>query len=46
VQEEDLEDHEMVAVIEHFQNDVSITDSYLEIKKDSVHRLFLMKYCK
>jgi hypothetical protein len=46
VQEEDHEDHEMVAIIEHFQNDVSIADSYLEIEKDSVHRLFLMKYCK
>jgi hypothetical protein len=46
VQEEGLEDHEVVAIIEHFQSDVTIADPYLMIKKDSIHKLFLMKYSK
>jgi hypothetical protein len=46
VQEEGLEDHEVVAIIEHFQSDVTIADSYLAIKKDSIRKLFLMKYSK
>ncbi|KAG0707277.1 hypothetical protein DFH29DRAFT_871630 [Suillus ampliporus] len=44
--EEGLEDHEVVAVIKHFQNDIVITDSYLAIEKDSIHRLFLSDYLK
>jgi len=40
VQEEGLEDHEVVAIIEHFQSDVTIADSYLTIKKDSICKLF------
>jgi hypothetical protein len=42
--EEGLEDHQVVAVIKHFQSDVAITDSYLAIEKDSIHRIFLADY--
>jgi hypothetical protein len=46
VQEEGLEDHEVVAIIEHFQSDISIADLYLSIKKDSICKRFLIKYSK
>lgn len=46
VQEEGLEDHEVVAIIMHFQSDVAIADSYLAIKKDSIRKLFLSNYSK
>ncbi|KAG2128015.1 hypothetical protein DEU56DRAFT_915619 [Suillus clintonianus] len=42
--EEGLEDHQVVAVIKHFQKDVAIIDSYLAIEKDSICRLFLSDY--
>jgi hypothetical protein len=42
--EEGLEDHQVVAVIKHFQSDVAIADSYLAIEKDSIRRLFLENY--
>jgi hypothetical protein len=44
--EEGLEDHEVVAAIKHFQNDVAVADSYLAIEKDSIRRLFLSAYLK
>lgn len=46
VQEEGLEDHEVVAIIKHFQSDVATADSYLAIKKDSIRKLFLSNYSK
>jgi hypothetical protein len=42
--EEGLEDHQVVAVIKHFQSDIAITDSYFAIEKDNIHRLFLANY--
>jgi hypothetical protein len=45
VQEEEfLEDHEVVAIIEHIHSDVSIADSYLTVRRENLRKLFLMKY--
>jgi hypothetical protein len=44
--EEGLEDHEVVAIIKHFQSDIAIADSYLAITKDSIRKLFLANYSK
>jgi len=46
VQREDLEDHEMMAMIEQFQADVAIADTYLAITKDSIRKLFIAQYLK
>jgi hypothetical protein len=44
LQQEGLEDKDVVVIIKHFTHDISITDSYLAINKDSIHRLFLQDY--
>ncbi|KAG0709678.1 hypothetical protein DFH29DRAFT_993077 [Suillus ampliporus] len=46
VQKEDLEDHEILIIINVFQADVAVADSYLAIGKDSIRRLFLAEYLK
>ncbi|KAG1892407.1 hypothetical protein F4604DRAFT_1699267 [Suillus subluteus] len=46
VQKEDLQDDEILSLINLFQGDVKITDSYLAIERDGVRKLFLASYLK
>lgn len=46
VQKEDLQDDEILSLINQFQADVKIADSYLAIERDGVRKLFLASYLK
>jgi len=43
-EEEDLDVHEIVTMINLFELDVSKADSYLSIKRDAVHQVYLAQY--
>jgi hypothetical protein len=43
-EEQDLDDHEVLTLIKVFQSDVTAADSYLNITRDGVQKLFLAGY--
>jgi len=43
-EEQDLDDHEVLTLIKVFQSDVTAADSYLNITRDGVRKLFLADY--
>ncbi|OJA13137.1 hypothetical protein AZE42_03644 [Rhizopogon vesiculosus] len=46
LQNEGLEDHQILNVLNKFQSDIAIVDIYLAIEKDSLRKLFLDQHSK
>src|SRR5882757_1156251 len=45
LQDEDLEDHQLLTILNKFQGDIAIVDIYLAIKKPRLRKMFLEQHC-
>lgn len=46
LQDEDLDDHQLLNILNKFQNDIALVDIYLALKKPSLKQIFLDKHSK